>query len=311
MTVVAGLLMAGLLVAQGADITPAVIGDSYASGTGAGEYSDELCMRSDRSAAGHAAEFFDTDSINVACNGAWVDDLTEPRVIARNRTDIDLEGNAVDLAAFHRVLLECGRGMAGASASLEFEENGEAIGVICTLTLDPQIEATEEASDIFLSIGGNDIGFVPVAGACLIQEDEDLCRESVEAAEQALGPALVSQREAVMALQGERPNARIHLVPYPRILDEDSARMIGSYDVGADVTALQEEWEGELRAMAEDLDISYVETVTPIWEGHGIGAADSWIHMTGNIGELLHPTEEGWRATGTALISHLGMTLLP
>lgn len=310
MSVVAGLLMAGLLVTQGTQITPAVIGDSYASGTGAGDYGDTLCLRSEDAAVDYVADFFGTAALNVACNGAWVNDLTEPRVISRTRTDIDLEGNAVDLAAFHRALLGCGQGMAGASAALDFEDNGESVGVICTLTLDPQIEAVEGATDVFVSIGGNDIGFVPVAGACLIQEDEDLCREAVEEAQEALGPALESQRDAVAILQEAAPDARIHLAPYPRMLGDDSSRVIGSYDVSADINALQAEWEDELRAMADELDIYYVETVTPVWEAHGLGAADSWIHTTGRIGELLHPTPEGWRATGIAFLAHLGTIIL-
>ena len=311
MSIVGGLLMAGLLIVQGPDIVPAIVGDSYASGTGAGEYSDDLCLRSENSAISRAAGFFETDAVNAACNGAWVNDLTSARVIARTRTDIVPEQSAADLAAYHEALLQCGEDMAGASTSLELVAGEDGTAVHCTVTLEPQIATAAGATDIFVVIGGNDIGFVPVASACLIQEAEEACRRAVDESSEALDGALEAQREAVIALRAASPDARIHLVPYPRLLAEESGRFVGSYDVAAEVSVLQGRWESELERMADELDIACVKTVGPIWAGHGIGAEGSWIHTTGDIGELLHPTEDGWNATGAALIAHLGATLLP
>ncbi|WP_182355040.1 GDSL-type esterase/lipase family protein [Flaviflexus huanghaiensis] len=285
MSIVAGLLMAGLLVAQGVQVDAVVIGDSYSSGHGAGDYSDELCMRSDGAAIARVGDFFEGTAVNAACSGAKVADLTEPRIISQTRA-----GDA-----------ECVTDIGGATATLE---EGT-----CTVTLDPQIEATAGATDVFVMIGGNDVGFLPVAAACLLQDDLDQCQLAVDNAKQSVAAAIAEQRRALLAVRDIAPEARLHLVPYPRLFEAAVAA-----DSPVDVLSFQQDWEDQLRQMAGELsdeigDVYFVETLTPVWEGHGLGAADSWIHTSGSIRDLLHPTPDGWRASGTAFIAHLGLVL--
>lgn len=302
-SIIAGLVMAGLVVAQGQDIFVAGIGDSYASGNGAGDYSDELCVRSESASVAIAADFFGGDAVNAACNGAWVVDLLEPRIISETRRDYDPPNIREQAEA------ECTTDMVGVTPTVDVD----GTTAFCTLTLDPQVDVVAGASDVFVTIGGNNIGFVPVAGMCFLQSDEELCREAVEDARSALVPTLDQQRGALVALREAAPNARIHLVPYPRMLSGEHS--VGSYDVTADINQLQSDWEDALREMAGELntelgEVYYVETLTPLWEGHGLGGADSWIHTNGRVGELLHPTAEGWEATGAAYIAHLGHVIL-
>lgn len=285
MSVVAGLIMAGLLLAQGAQVDAVAIGDSYSSGHGAGQYSDELCLRSEQASIERVADFFGGTAVNAACSGAKVADLTEPRIISQTRAD----GT------------ECATDMTGATATLE---DG-----VCTITLDPQIEAAAGATDVFIMIGGNDIGFLPIAGACLFQGNPEQCEIAVDSARQSVGTVIDRQREALIALREIAPQARLHLVPYPRLIEGGAAG-----EIPVDAAGFQQEWEDSLRELAAEMSaeigaVYYVETLTPIWEGHGLGAADSWIHTDGSIRDLLHPTDAGWRAGGSALIAHLGLVL--
>ena len=288
MSVVAGLLAAGLLLVQGINLNPVMLGDSYASGTGAGDYSDDLCGRSSHAAIEDVGRFFGVDVTNAACSGALVEDLEGTRIIDERRLGSD-----------------CSTDLVGATAA--------ATGNACVITLPPQVESVSGATDVFVTIGGNNVGFVQIAGICLIQNSETRCANALEEAAETVDDVMDEQRDALLEIRTIAPDARIHIVPYPRILDVGIDHTIGSLDVTAEVNDLQEGWENDLRQLADELDdevggVFYVETLTPIWEGHGLGSDDSWILTSGRISGLLHPSEEGWRATGTANIAHLGLT---
>ncbi|MGO1472576.1 MAG: hypothetical protein ACTHV1_08560 [Flaviflexus sp.] len=310
---ITGILLAGLLLVSGEEIRPVAIGDSYASGNGAGSYSDTLCMRSNDAASEVAAEFFGVDAINASCNGAWTHHLTEPRMISDMRRDISDPEGFGSAARIASLLAQCGVGMDGAQTDFTIEQTDSGFTALCSVTLDPQIQALGDATDVFVTIGGNDLGFVSVASACLIQEDEALCRTAVEDAEERLDGILESERVALVALKEINPDARVHLVPYPRLLEGDLT--VGSYDVSGEIEDLQGRWETGLETMADDLNEThggfyYVGAVTDVWDGHGLAGEEPWIHSDGNIAEILHPTVEGWTATGHAYLAHLGTSIL-
>lgn len=300
--IIAGLIAAGLLLGGG--ISPLAIGDSYASGTGAGNYREFLCMRSADAPIEKVGDFLGVDAVNVACNAAWTDDLVTDRLIQESRRNFPRDEPFVTGVGSYMAI--CGSGLEGTTVDFEVEENSSNVTAFCTVTLNPQIDAASGATDVFVTIGGNDIGFVSVASGCLIAEDEGACNTAMENAQRRLPDVIESERRALVAMAEGNPGVRIHVVPYPRLVSSDDL-WAGSINMGEEVNAFQAEWENSLQAMVEDIDGAYyVDAVTPIWEGHGIGGEDSWIHTSGNGAELLHPTPEGWEAMGNAYIAHLG-----
>ncbi|WP_054951841.1 SGNH/GDSL hydrolase family protein [Flaviflexus massiliensis] len=303
--IVAGLVAAGLLLGGG--ISPLAIGDSYASGTGMGNYSDTLCMRSIDAPIEYVGDFVGHKPRNVACNGAWTSELTTDRVIKETRDDVSTDSGTETDATLSEARQEC-QPMEGARTEFTSEEGTDTITSFCTITLYPQIEMVEGATDVFVTIGGNDIGFSQIAGSCLILTDEAACEAALEQAEDRL-PAVIEQEREALAQIMESNDVRVHVVPYPRMVSTDDLRA-GNINVSERVTSFQERWEQDLRDMTQSLSadgsIYYVESVAPLWQGHGIGGEDSWINTSGNGAELLHPTPEGWEAMNAAYIAHLG-----
>jgi lysophospholipase L1-like esterase len=143
---------------------------------------------------------------------------------------------------------------------------------------DPAAIALGSATEVSVTVGGNDVGTGAVAVACT-SGDALACASAVQNVGNAL-PALPGNIVAlVQSIRQKAPNADIVLTGYPRL-----------FTVGPKMPAAQKQLATTLNGMADQLDatiagaasaagVGYV-SVTERFTGHGIGSNNPWIHYT-------------------------------
>lgn len=308
------------------------LGDSYGSGNGAGDYTDDFCFRSPNAAIEIVGDELDAEVTNAACNAAWIGHLAGPQRISSSpwyTITFDVpEGtaatDAINLPAAAQAATAAGAcdnlnapGLPEARPDFQFSDSAvtgttATARVRCRLSLPPQVEVLDDQVDVVvITMGGNDLGFIPVILSCFVLHQENECREATGQARAALDETMAAYADALGEVQAAAPNAELYLVGYPRVLAPDHYR-IGNYDAGADINAFQTEWQEQLRALAGD-GVTVVELES--WEGHGLNPRfgadnrDSWIHpplsLSGGLEERFHPTAEGARGTAQDLLKYL------
>lgn len=296
------LIAAALL--SGLQLNLVQIGDSYGSGLGAGGYNDRVCRRSPGAAVDFAAEHSFSTSRNVACAGAHLVHLTQPRKIHEEYLQVDLAGRVDPLEAAAHAALFCDPGI-DAPISTSIEIDGASATVGCTATLPAQVDQLDGATDVFVTAGGNDVGFVDMAAHCFVRPDARSCQAGLDRVRGELGEIMEREEQAIRAVREVSP-ARIHVAAYPPLVSADYT--IGDFPAGAEITAAYAEWNTHLADLVADLDeelggISLVDTGA-FWD-------PQMIHRSGAIDEMFHPTEEGHRAIGLAYLVDLLATVGP
>lgn len=251
-----------------------IMGDSYASGTGTGEYSDEMCMRS---AGGieHSFASLGVEVRNVACNGAHISHLLGSRnVVGYTR---HYESGRAMLAESARQITDCSWPLAEASRRVSVS----GLSVSCEVDLAPQIEAiTPDTTDVVLTIGGNNLGFGHIAAYCVALRGP-LCEDEVADAREKIQPAIAQLEHVIEVVQADHPHVRIHLTTYPELTDEAELAVVG------------EEWNEAVSSLARD--------------GVNIVSYPSLVgHLHEDLPDFMHPTTSGWRLMSQALVADIG-----
>jgi lysophospholipase L1-like esterase len=221
----------------------AALGDSYASGVGAGPYdpASGSCDRSSRSAAalwaaGHPGTTFSF----VACSGATTTDVLNNQ-------------------------------------------------------LGPLNSATTQVT---LTIGGNDAGFVTVVTTCLLGTDW-ACSTAVNTAKAYATTVLPGKLDkAYAAIRARAPHARLIVLGYPRLFELSSSCGLFGMDL-AKRTALDSAADalaGVISGRVAAAGATFVD-VRPAFAGHGICAGSPWVHSTTwPITDSYHPFPAGYSA---------------
>lgn len=332
----AGLLLGGAGAAGASTTAPpvpdqiAVLGDSYSSGNGAGAYTDRPCTRSALAYGPVAAEQLGAEVTMAACGGGVLADITEPRHLAweKSRTRSywlprSSYPTVASQAAEWQRRVEA-EGLCGSSPDDRFHEYRRVApapaGSIytataeCHLWANPQADSvTPQTDHVFLTIGGNDGGFVDIVVHCFVLREAIGCERSLEAADSRLGSIQDGLASALSAIdEASDGQATVHLVAYPMLLNRVSYTLpegpAGWYDAGAelariqrDYTALQQTTVDGLNAQTGSERFRLVDP-TAIFEGRGldprIGArqSHSWIvppFSSLDIPGFMHPTATG------------------
>lgn len=274
------------------------VGDSYGAGLGAGDYAETVCRRSVNAPVDLAATWVGGEAANVACTGAHLSHLTRDRVFHEQIQAVELAGTLDPLEAAATALFACDPGIEAPREYSVEVESGRAT-VACRAHLPAQITEVGGATDVFVTVGGNDLGFVDMATKCFVFPDAQACENGMETVAESL-PDLASREEETIRALREVTDARIHLVPYPPLVETDYA--IDSYPAGAAIRDLQDEWNARLAEMTERLNgevggVSLVDTAA-FFE-------PDMIHRGGALDEYLHPTREGHRALALAYVADL------
>lgn len=310
------------------------LGDSYSSGNGAGSYAEKICWRSSENYGAKVARRQGATYTNAACSGGVIADILTPRDIGsrklRTRT-FKVPKGTVDARA---QWLEQAKDaeLCGTPAQPDWSwsyaiDSSAAIGnlftatVKCQLTAAPQIDAvTPETDAVFLTIGGNDIGFTTIVTNCLVLRSPGSCKTSMDAANATI-PQMRARTMKALAAVHERSegNAHVYLLGYPHLINTDTYKLGSTYDAGKALSAMQKRGDRVQRAAMDELAAStsgagftFVD-VKPDWGGytHGLetgaltGNPNSWLVPVLGTGyeysEWVHPRPAGWSASALAL----------
>ncbi len=341
-TALAGLVAAG---PSGAAATAATrpplqavqMGDSFSSGNGAGTYLEKTCWRSNDNYGARVAREVGAELTNVACSGGVVADLVEPRELGSPTSRVKTYSVPRDHADRGAEWLRRAKAdeLCGTPAQDDWYytyamTSPAAVGDLYTATLRcqlvarPQVDAVDRDTDlVFLTIGGNDIGFTTIVTQCMVLREPGGCRSAIEAADAKVATMADDTRAALAEVhRRSRGHAKVYLLGYPYLLDRASygiPEVAPVYDAGAALRALQQKGDRIQRSVVAGLSkgarkgaFTFVD-VKPSWGGHDHGidprvVADNrnaWLvpvlHPGREYKEWVHPTSAGWGASALAL----------
>lgn len=239
------------------------LGDSFASGEGAGDYhdgtnydnrddwnpgnwGDDSHNRCRRSASSYAEQTYNSPDFDfeggftaVYCSGAVQDDLDNPN--GKN----DNEG--------------------------------------------PQLDALDEnTSLVTMSIGGNDIGFADVLTDCVLNGERGVpfiasCQEKWN---DDLDKKIADMKPELVALytriRAEAPNARVVIMGYPRLFNDPASPELNNMLFSEDqvwMNGKADQLNAMIREACREAGVEFIDP-TSAFIGHGVGAADGdqWIN---------------------------------
>lgn len=315
------------------------LGDSYSAGNGTGTYEERSCYRSPSNYGSQVAASIGASYVNRACSGGVIADLLEPRPLgdAYTRTatySIDPTAYPDQRAEWlQRARTER---LCGVPAQPDFSYRytfvaGAGVGslytgtVSCQLVVRPQIDAVTPDTDlVFLTVGGNDLGFSTIVTNCLVLREPSSCRETLESAKDAAPEMMERAKDALRAVVARSGgHAEVYLLSYPFLVNAESygiPEAAPTYDAGAALNDLQRVGDAiqargiaQLNAEPGPDRYHYVGTVKQAWGGrvHGLDPhvvadnSNAWLVPVGtpgrDVAEFVHPTRPGWDATAGAL----------
>ncbi|GGM87682.1 hypothetical protein GCM10009721_10810 [Terrabacter tumescens] len=320
------------------------LGDSYSAGNGTGTYEERSCYRSPDNYGSQVAASIGATYTDVACSGGVVADLLHPRDLGNAFTKSATY--SIDPVAYPDQKSEWlkraqAERLCGVPAQPDFSYRytfvaGAGVNdlytgtVSCQLVTRAQIDAVTPDTDyVFVTIGGNDIGFSTIVVNCLTLRDPSSCKQALDAATAKAPQMVESTKDALRAVeQKSGGHAQVYLLSYPFLVNSESygiPEVAPVYDAGKALNDLQRlgdqlqaQGVAELNAEPGADNYHFVDTVKQAWGGrvHGLDphvVADNskaWLVPVGTPGrdtaEFVHPTQPGWDATAGALRTAVG-----
>jgi lysophospholipase L1-like esterase len=157
---------------------------------------------------------------------------------------------------------------------------------------------TVDATDVMLTVGGNDAGFAAVVLACAEPRWLGHCRAAVTAARSYIARKLPRRLDRLYdALDGAAPAAQVVVVGYPRLFNGEDCNA-GTWFSPAE--------EHRLNVTAGLLDSVLAERALaagfafvdprPAFTGHAICTAEEWVNgLSYPVRESYHPNRRGQR----------------
>lgn len=315
------------------------LGDSYSAGNGTGSYIEKSCWRSTVNYGQQVATALGASYANAACSGGVVADILNARALgdpsSRAKTYV------IDPAAYPDPWAEWERRatadhLCGVPNQPDMYYALTVTGKVavgtaytataqCQLMTEPQVDSVSPSTDyVFLTIGGNDLGFSSIVVQCMVLRDADGCSSVLDAATAKLPEMRARAAEALVAIHDRsRGHAQVYLLTYPFLLNTDSygipeaaptfdaARGLRDLQVAGDAT--QAAIVADANARTPGSDFHLVDTVKAAWGGHAHGLdphtvpdnSQAWLVPVAAPGreqpEWVHPTPSGWNATAGAL----------
>ncbi|KAB7743560.1 SGNH/GDSL hydrolase family protein [Nostocoides sp. F2B08] len=170
--------------------------------------------------------------------------------------------------------------------------------------IENQLGALDEDTDLVtVSIGGNDIGWGQVVGACVAFDNDALCAGLIAQTRQTIQTVLPGLLDATYAgIAAAAPDAHVVVTGYPRLFSPE----FGAYFQAspAEQQAMNDGADLLNAVMADkaaEYGFQFVD-VTKRFDGHGVNAPRPWILGLTDPG-LFHPNLSGYRAYAAAVTS--------
>lgn len=166
-----------------------------------------------------------------------------------------------------------------------------------------QLWALDEDTDLVtVSIGGNDIGWGAVVGACVAGGDA-ACTGAVAATTENIEDTLPGLlRDTYSQIVAAAPDAHVVVTGYPRLFSPEYGTYFNASETeqhamnrGADLL------NTVISGVAAEFGFQFVD-VTKRFIGHGVNAPDPWILGLTDPG-LFHPNLSGYEAYAAAVTS--------
>lgn len=158
-----------------------------------------------------------------------------------------------------------------------------------------QVSRLNEATRLVtITIGGNDVGFAEVLGAC-VRSSATACANAIESGTALIREALPAKLDAVYReIRRRAPDARVLVLGYPRLFSGSGCQaiprvLVSRLNRGA--ILLRDTVRRRVRAAGSGF--SFKDAVGA-FEGHGICSRRPWIHgLVSPITESYHPNRAG------------------
>jgi len=163
--------------------------------------------------------------------------------------------------------------------------------------LSGQLSALTKATTLVsITIGGNDVGFVPVMATCVLLPTS-FCVSAVHTAEAEIQSALPGKlNQLLTAVAADAPNARVVVMGYPEPYDlSKSASCVGlSSTDRTDLDQAASQLDTQLQAAAVRYGDAFAD-VRPAFAGHQICDSDSFLNSVDwlDIDASYHPNAAG------------------
>jgi lysophospholipase L1-like esterase len=164
---------------------------------------------------------------------------------------------------------------------------------------------------VTITIGGNDVGFAMVLGACLQPNPQpNTCSSAIAGGVYTITNVLPGRLASTYAaVEAADPRARLVVVGYPRLFPDSASEIPGCPVSAADRQALDQAADllnGVIAGQASLAGATYVD-VSRSLSGHEFCTADPWLVLPPQAGAG-HPTIEGQKAIAaqvTAVLEQL------
>lgn len=274
------------------------LGDSFASGEGAGDYHD-------------GTNYDNRDDWNP---GNWGDDShNRCRRSASSYAEQTYNSADFDFAGGFTAVY-----CSGATQSDLDNPNDSNDGE------GPQLDAlTDDTSLVTMSIGGNDLGFGEVLAACVLNGGSgvawtDGCQsdwnDTLDQRLEDLRPELV---DLYTRMREQAPNARIVIMGYPRLFNDPPSQELNNMLFTEDqvwMNGKADQLNAMLREACREAGVEFIDP-TAAFLGHGVGAPDGeqWVNDLDWGGPGLavtdpssfHPNAQGHAAMADLLAEQL------
>ncbi|HEX3922245.1 MAG TPA: SGNH/GDSL hydrolase family protein [Streptosporangiaceae bacterium] len=173
-------------------------------------------------------------------------------------------------------------------------------GATTATVLSGQLSALSPSTTLVsLTIGGNDVGFVPVMVTCVVLPTS-FCVRAVHASEAEISADLPGELDKVLsAIAAHAPDARVVVLGYPHLYDlSKSASCAGlSTTDRTDLNQAADQLDAQIQAAARRHGDVFAD-VRPAFSGHEICDSPRWLNAVDwtDLGVSYHPTAAGQAA---------------
>lgn len=169
-------------------------------------------------------------------------------------------------------------------------------GAVTADVLTSQVGALSTSTTLVtITIGGNDAGFADVMTSCRFGSTTG-CENAVAGAKAFATGVLPARLDATYAAIRDRaPNARLVVLGYPRLFETGWCGLLAMSSYKRTIlNEAADALDGVISARAGAAGATYVDA-RPFFAGHGVCAADPWIHDVSGVIEAYHPDADGYR----------------
>jgi lysophospholipase L1-like esterase len=174
-------------------------------------------------------------------------------------------------------------------------------GVTTQTLIDTQVDVLDQHTDfVTMTVGGNDLGFATIAGAC-VYGDDTTCLAVAGQASQFMATQLPSRLDAAYdAIRARVHKAEVVVVGYPKFYADDYVPCYDSYGITEPEAATLNELVVGLDAVignrARAAGFTYVSALDA-FTGHDMCATEPWVNGVVSAptqADVYHPTAAGY-----------------